>query len=88
VANNPDPMITSLLIEANAKLDISLPNGLTPLMMAAARATRPEVIELLLDAGADIRRADAMGRNGMTYLLQNTSLSESEVVDLLRRSSP
>ena len=86
VANNPDPGITSMLIQANAMVDIALPNGLTPLMMAAARASEPSTIKLLLGAGADIRRTDAMGRSGMTYLLQNQSLSESQMVDIIETS--
>ena len=77
-----------MLIEADALIDISLPNGLTPLMMAAARARRPSVIKILLDAGADIRRTDEMGRSGMTYLLQNRSLSESQIVDIIESALP
>ena len=77
VANNRNPEITTALIDSGAIIDIALPNGITPLMMAAARSSRAVIIELLLKAGADIRRTDARGRSGLTYLLQNESLSES-----------
>jgi uncharacterized protein len=57
-------------IEAGA--DIQKPNahGLTPLM-AAVRASRAEVAELLIDRGARVRAVDKRGFTALHYAAQN-----------------
>ena len=43
--------------------------GLTPLLLAA-KCERPEIIKLLLEAGADPRKKDGTGRNVAHYIIQ------------------
>lgn len=54
-AANPEPVgleLTRLLLEHHAYIDAASPNQTTPLMMAA-RYGSPEVVQLLLEEGAD-----------------------------------
>jgi uncharacterized protein len=52
--------------EASADCSASLPNGLTPLMVAAA-CGHHEVVELLLQCGADPTRRDPHGRSAAAH---------------------
>lgn len=56
----------------DAGADIHRPNahGITPLM-AAARASRPEVAELLIERGARVRDVDKRGFTALHYAAQN-----------------
>jgi uncharacterized protein len=67
---NPDPAVTSFLLETGAELDARdsgpTSNGWNALMWAAASTRNPDVITTLLKAGADVRAWD---KDGLTALL-------------------
>ena len=57
-------------IEAGADIQLADAHGITPLM-AAVRANRPEIAELLIDRGARVRAADRRGFTALHYAAQN-----------------
>lgn len=62
-------------------------DGRTPLMYAAENAS-PELIDLLLDAGAEADAADTEGNTAAWYLERNSGLNNGEKAVLLRRLNP
>ena len=78
----------SILLAAGADPSVASRAVASSPLWAAIRWSWVEAVERLLEAGADIRRTDANGRSGITYLLQNESLSESDVVTLLQGREP
>ncbi|XP_078053794.1 uncharacterized protein LOC144479142 [Augochlora pura] len=67
-----DPQILSLLLEKNsADLDETLtqPCGRTALMYAAYSSRDPEVLQVLLKKGADLRKTDIRGWTSLQYAI-------------------
>ncbi|OOG53657.1 ankyrin repeat domain-containing protein [Rhodanobacter sp. C03] len=56
--------LVALLLEHQVAADQRLPNDATALMVAAAMGY-PEIVEQLLDAGAEVNTVDAGGRNAL-----------------------
>ncbi len=66
-ATNGHAAIVGYLLEHNAYIDAQSPNRTTPLMMAA-RHLRPDVIRLLVEAGADPTARNEAGLDAAGYL--------------------
>jgi N-acyl-D-amino-acid deacylase len=63
-AYQADPETIRLLLEAGAPVNVADDRGFTPLMMAVNSRTRNlQVVQMLLDRGADVRAKDASGRS-------------------------
>jgi ankyrin repeat protein len=79
--------LVTLLCEHQVTVDQRLPGDATALMVAAAMGY-PELVEQLLDAGADIHAVDAHGRSALHAAAQsafehNDSLRARRLFDLL-----
>ena len=86
VAARREPLV-ALLVERNVALDQRLPGDTTALMVAAAMGY-PELVERLLEAGADSNAVDARGRQALHAAAQfgfesNDSLSARRLFDVL-----
>lgn len=57
-----------LLEECNSDVNSSAENGLRPLHFAA-REGHVEIVDILMQRGADISMQDRQGRTGMLYLM-------------------
>ena len=84
--------LVGLLLEHKVAVDQPLPNDATALMVAAAMGY-PEIVEQLLDAGANVNAADAGGRSALHAAAQfgfehNDSLRARRLFDgLLKRNA-
>lgn len=71
---NADPAVPLLLVRAGAELNPTDPNRYTPLIWAALTNPNPEVIQALIDAGADIHarrdKKTALGRAVMNNTVE------------------
>ena len=79
--------LVALLLEHHVAADQRLPNAATALMVAAALGY-PEIVEALLDAGADANAVDDAGRNALHAAAQfgfehNDSLRARRLFDVL-----
>jgi ankyrin repeat protein len=79
--------LVALLLQHDIAVDQRLPNDATALMVAAAMGY-PEIIEPLLDAGADVNAIDAGGRSALHAAAQfgfehNDSLRARRLFDVL-----
>lgn len=73
-AMNPDTEVTRILIDAGASLTDKNKLGQTPLIIAAWHCKNPEVIILLLKAGADPKAKDIFGTTILNYARGNKNL--------------
>jgi ankyrin repeat protein len=71
-----------LLTKGNLDADHALPDGTTPLMMAA-RLDDPAALQWLLAAGADPLRADLRGRTALDYARMGTRRGRSSACERL-----
>jgi len=84
--------LVGLLLEHKVAIDQRLPNDTTALMVAAAMG-HPEIVEALLDGGADVNAVDAGGRSALHAAAQfgfehNDSLRARRLFDgLLKRGA-
>ena len=74
--------ITALLLEHSAYIDAAAPNGSTPLMMAAMYGTT-EVLNLLLQAGADATLKNAAGDTALDYAIRGARPDAQEILGRL-----
>ena len=59
-------------------------DGMTALMWAACCSKNPNVIAVLVDAGASVRTKDKDGRKALDFARRNNKLKKSEVIGRLR----
>ncbi|MDD2546227.1 MAG: ankyrin repeat domain-containing protein [Burkholderiaceae bacterium] len=82
------PAVVALLLEHHAYLDAASPNGTTPLMMAAQYGT-PDVVALLLEAGADPTLKNGLGLSASDFALRGGRPSVVEqIAQAIRRRQP
>ena len=62
------------LVEAGAAVDARSNNGSTPLMFAAANSTTPEIVQLLLDKGANALLKNWAGERAIDLAKKNEAL--------------
>lgn len=75
------------LVEAGAAVDARRNTGSTPLMFAAANSTTPEIVQLLLDQGADPLSNDKEDKRAIDFAEGNASLADTPALwDLRARS--
>lgn len=72
--------IVSVLTKCGANLEIKDDYGRTPLVLGSMERGNPDVIRILLDAGADINSIDNTGYNALSL---SALRGNKEVVDLL-----
>ena len=65
-AENPSPAVVRLLLEAEVPLEFSLRDRVTPLGCAYMNGV-PEIVQLLLEAGADSEKVDSFGKKPRDY---------------------
>lgn len=70
------------LIAAQANANARDPDGSTPLMYAAERSREPEVIMILLSAGADGKLTSAEGLTAFGYARSNVWVEGTEAYRL------
>ena len=81
-------MLTTIL-NVGVDLEAKNKNGSTALMIAAGRNPNPEVINKLLDAGANARAEDNEGRLAIDYAQVNQRLKGTDAYRrLLEASKP
>jgi ankyrin repeat protein len=81
-ATNPEPSsldMTRLMLEHHAYIDASSPNGTTPLMMAA-RYGHPDVVNLLLEEGADASLKNQKGLSAIDFAREANRPSVAEAI--------
>lgn len=91
---NPD--VVKLLLEngASVKETVSLagfdiegaPAEVPLLMFAAYYATRPDILNLVISAGADLMQTDANGESVLWYLEKNPVLQNTAISDTIKNS--
>ncbi|MGA1203859.1 MAG: ankyrin repeat domain-containing protein, partial [Planctomycetota bacterium] len=69
------------LVEAGAAIDARDNDGWTPLMLAAANSTTPEIVQLLLDKGAAIDARDLLDKTPLMLAADHSTTPE--IVQLL-----
>ena len=83
-ADNEDPEVISLLVEAGAALDATSLAGWTALMYAVRDNPNPEVALRLLELGADPNVRNEEELRAVDYATQNLTLLGSPVYDQLQ----
>lgn len=73
------PGAISALVKAGADVNARNRSGQTPLMFAAQFNTNPEVINALVDGGAE----DLTDKDGKTALVHAKEMGTSEIIDAL-----
>jgi ankyrin repeat protein len=79
VSGNPNVEIAEYLIHLGADVNARDVYGWTPLMIAARDTVNPEIIALLLDAGADGRIKSNDNHTAFDYANDNPYVRESDV---------
>ena len=54
-------------------------------LMLAAQWNTPEVVNALLDAGADVKARDNFGKTALDYAGENAKLIASDVIDRMMK---
>jgi len=84
VAEKPNLEAIRLLLEFKADMNVKMASDITPLMAASAKTGNPEVIALLLEAGADTQATSRNGRTAADFAERNPKLKDSAVFEQLR----
>jgi len=79
--NNPSctKEIVQALLSGKPNINIKNSSGETALIIAAKKATRAEIITLLLNAGANAKLEDNTGRTALDWFDRNQRLSKNPV---------
>jgi len=71
--------IVQTFLSGRPNINAKDPNGQTALIIAAKNTARPEIITLLLNAGANAKLEDNTGRTALDWLDKNKYLSNSPI---------
>lgn len=80
---NPNPDIVRTLIKNNVEVNAFGAFKVTALMLACRMADNPEVVEILLDAGADIKAKDQNGNSVVDYADKNPIIKNAKIYNRL-----
>ncbi len=80
-----DPSRANEMVELQAYPIQGAPKEIPLLLFAAYHAPNGQMIELLVNSGADIAKTDTTGRNLLWYMDQNPVLRNTELYDELNR---
>ncbi|MBQ9628323.1 MAG: ankyrin repeat domain-containing protein, partial [Synergistaceae bacterium] len=83
--NNKNPGVIDALIEGGAE-DVS-DNEVRTALILAAQWNVPEVVDALIDAGADVKVKDKSGRTALDYAYDNEKLKGTLTLERLERLS-
>jgi ankyrin repeat protein len=72
--------VTEFLLENSAYIDAESPNGTTPLMMAAMYGS-PEVVKVLIQAGADLTVKNQIGLSALDFAVRGNRQNAKELVE-------
>lgn len=86
-ATSMDSEIATSLIEAGADVNARDNEGGTPLIWAVKGYANPDVISILLDAGADPKHMDDYGRRAIDYGDGKFGLKESDAYQKLKNAT-
>ena len=86
-ANNEHSLeIVRLLLDNNAYIDAESPNKSTPLMLAAQYGSQ-EMVQLLLDAGADVQLRNQQGLTAVDFARRSERVFMVEMLDTAYRAT-
>ena len=74
-AQKDDPVYIKILKEAGADINVKNDYGITPLMVACSRGTNIEVIDYLIENGANIKQLDHYGSDAFMYAMANSNIN-------------
>jgi ankyrin repeat protein len=75
------------LLQEGARIDDRDFFGQTALMLAACHTTNPEIVQLLIEAGADTRAKDNEGKTAFDLAAANGALRGSAAYQALTRAA-
>lgn len=86
--SNPSAQVVKLLLKSGADLNAKNKNGLDALILATlSKESSPEIIEILLNSGANPMLRDSWGNTALDYAEKNETLKYTEVLKRLRAAS-
>lgn len=80
VRKGGDPKLVEALLERGAKVDLEGPDGRTALCVAVnMNYPKPDIVRMLLDAGANTRLADKHKKSAYDYCMKDAGKSNNAV---------
>ena len=83
IAGKAGPEEVRQLIQDGADVNAKNKDEVTPLMPAARNNSNPEVLTVLLDAGANAKAKDNEGKTALDYARENEKLKDTGALKLL-----
>ena len=74
------PYMVKFLLNRGADVDQESDEGMTPLIMASLSPSRIKIIRLLLAAGADVNKVDAVGNTALSHACENGCVESARLL--------